>query len=210
MAAKHHRVPAYPANTKPNPAANNAIDISADGRYLATTAGNTASVWDAKTGSALFAPIKHNARVNSVRISADGLRIVTACQDGSARIWDLRTGHALGDPFRHKDEVHFAEFSPANNLLLTASKDGTACLWEVMTASAPAPPWLAALSKGLAGIVLDTNGAEHTVSVERLHSTVRGLSTSMGSSYYDFWGRWFTDSSPTRRVAPAFSIAGIE
>src|SRR6266568_3163561 len=41
------------------------------------------------------APFEHGAAVNSVSVSADGQRVVTAADDGMARLWDLRSGRLL-------------------------------------------------------------------------------------------------------------------
>jgi WD40 repeat protein len=63
--------------------------FSADGKCVATAADTIVQMWDAQTGQALTDRFKHGGRVNSVRFSSDGRRILTAVMDGSAHVWDV-------------------------------------------------------------------------------------------------------------------------
>jgi len=92
--------------------------------------GNTAQIWDARTGKALAAPLQHQDSVWSAQFSPDGSRVVTASADNTAQIWDARTGKALGAPLQHQDSVWSAQFSPDGSRVVTASADNTAQIWD--------------------------------------------------------------------------------
>ena len=49
----------------------------------------TTLAWCPKLSQAWF----HEGAVNDARFSADGARVVTACEDGTAHVWDTRTGY---------------------------------------------------------------------------------------------------------------------
>src|SRR5262249_58731281 len=63
-------------------------EFSPDGKLIATASHDyTARLWDAATGKPVTAPLLHDAQVVHVSFSADGRRIVTACNGGGARGW---------------------------------------------------------------------------------------------------------------------------
>ncbi len=72
----------------------------------------------------------HNGPISNAEFSPDGLRVVTASEDGTARIWDAATGKTLGDPLKHKDTVRHASFSADGQYVVTASNDQTAVVWD--------------------------------------------------------------------------------
>lgn len=66
------------------------ITFSPDSKYVATAGDdNTARIWDASTGSEL-ARMEHDERVNCVRFTQDGRRLVTASSDCITAIWLLK------------------------------------------------------------------------------------------------------------------------
>ena len=76
----------------------------------------------------------HGAIVESVAVSSDGTRIVTAGGvDNTARIWDARTGNVLEILAGHEAGVFYAEFNQTGDLVVTASDDGTARVWDSIT-----------------------------------------------------------------------------
>jgi WD40 repeat protein len=99
-----------------------------------------ARVWDAQTGRALTAPLKHGDGVSRASFSPDGRRVVTASADGTARVWDAQTGEALTPPLKHGDRVYDASFSPDGRRVVTASADKTARVWDVQTGKPLTPP----------------------------------------------------------------------
>src|SRR6185295_7795912 len=69
---------------------------------------------------------------DSAEFSADGKRIVAACDDGAAHIFDASDGHELLAVHQQQEVTH-AELSRDGTLLLTGGFDGTAVLWNAAT-----------------------------------------------------------------------------
>ena len=74
--------------------------------------------------------------LRSAALSPDGMRVVTAANDGVARIWDVAGGREVRR-FRHAVPVVAASFNADGSRLLTASADGTAKIWDVRTDREP-------------------------------------------------------------------------
>src|SRR5690606_29468119 len=80
----------------------------------------------------------HRGRINSVRYSADGGRILAAAGEpgvfGEVRLWNAAAGQP-GSVFEgHADSLYAAVLSPDGKLLATSSYDQTIKLWDVATA----------------------------------------------------------------------------
>jgi WD40 repeat protein len=112
--------PSPDPNDLPQPVV--AIDASPDGTRIATVRNfaNTVSVWDPRTGKAVF-EVQHQAELSSIDWSADSGHLVIASWDGSATIVD-RTGREVRVL---RGEGGFllvgAEFSPDGRLLATSA-----------------------------------------------------------------------------------------
>jgi len=75
------------------------------------------------------APFQHGAAVNSVCVSTDGQRVVTAASDGMARLWELQSGRLLA-ALAHPVKVNTAVFTADERLVLTSCQDGSCRLWD--------------------------------------------------------------------------------
>ena len=177
------------------------FEFSPDGTLLATVAGNALQIWRTN-GQSLTASLKHQARLNSVRFSQDGKRVVVACEDGTAQIWDAQTGHVLSEPLRHEGAVNYAEFSPDGRQVLTCSQDGTAKVWPVLAPPVPAPAWLPEVAEALAGERMDAENQNQPVPVEALYRLREQLKATSGTTYYDRWAAWFFADSDGRENWP--------
>lgn len=76
-------------------------------------------------------PFQHEAAVNSLCMSADGQRVLTASDDGMARVWDVRLGRVL-TVLAHSGKVTRAEFAADERLILTSCPDGSHQLWDAV------------------------------------------------------------------------------
>jgi len=109
-----------------------AMAFSRDGRYLATSSGNVAQVWETVTGARVGQKLAHADRVNAVAFSPDGRWLATACRDQNARIWETRGGQLIGQPLRHEGSVDAVAFSMTGRELVTASGN-VARVWNAAT-----------------------------------------------------------------------------
>jgi WD40 repeat protein len=176
------------------------VVFSPDGTRVAAAAGSIAQLWDAHTGEPFTAPLKHDGRVNSVRFSPDGRRLVTTSYDNTGRIWDVATGHPLSEPLRHSGRVQYAEFSPDGRSVVTASSDGTARIWEVAFAPLPIPDWLPELAEAVAGQKIDPRDISENVPVRELFQLKERLNQSSSDDVYSIWAKWFFADDTSRSV----------
>jgi WD40 repeat protein/serine/threonine protein kinase len=123
-----------------HPEAVRAADLSADGRLIVTASGDTAQVWDAKTGQRVGPLLKQAGRIRAVALSRDGRLMLTGGEDNTARLWETETGRAVGAPLTHRGRVEHVAFSPDGKVAMTGATDGTARLWDTGTGAALGEP----------------------------------------------------------------------
>jgi WD40 repeat protein len=82
-------------------------------------------VWDTATGKDVVHLRRHDDRVNSIRFSPDGKKLLTASCDQTARIWDAETGKELQVLRGHGRSLLLAAFSPDGKKILTVSSNRT-------------------------------------------------------------------------------------
>ena len=71
------------------------IDLSPDGRWVASAGTNEVVVWDAATGAPRHTLASHGDLIRAVRFDATAHRLATASRDGTVKIWDVSTGKLL-------------------------------------------------------------------------------------------------------------------
>jgi WD40 repeat protein len=114
--------------------------FSPDGKRVATASlDRTARIWNAETGEALSAPLRHDLSVVNVHFSPDGSLLATASADGQARLWNAATGHLAAPGLRQRGPVWNAVFSPDGKLVATCSKTGAVQLYDVQGRPVLAP-----------------------------------------------------------------------
>jgi WD40 repeat protein len=111
----------------------NGAAFSPDGSRIVTAShGNTARVWDVKSGAVLLVLQGHGDDVYRAAFSPDGSRIVTASADHTARVWDAKSGEALLT-LHYGDVVYRAAFSPDGTRIVTTSQDKIARVWDAQS-----------------------------------------------------------------------------
>jgi len=113
-------------------------------------------VWDLATGKLALPVIRHFSPVIQAAYSSDGLRLATACADGTVRVWDAQSAEPLTPPLPHGLNLQQICFSMDGRYLVTAGRDGTARVWEARTGQPVTP--LLRHGDGLAGASFSPDG----------------------------------------------------
>ena len=103
--------------------------FSPDGKTLATWGDNKLHLVDLETGRERAGPDGHPTTVNSVSLSADGRRLVSACFGDAARVWDVGTGRQVLElPPLSAGGYGAAALSPDGRLIAAADPVGSVVL----------------------------------------------------------------------------------
>jgi WD40 repeat protein len=198
-------------------------EFSPDGRWIATSSGNTAQVWDARSSSRVSQLMQEKDTVLHSSFSPNSEWVLTATQDGVAQVWDARTGVEAGRPMKETEAT--AESLPVR---VTFSSDGKWILtawqdldqneaphgWKVRLQEAPivtgtAPNWLIQLAEMAGGEQLDVNGVLQPTPSDQdstqLRQTLLGLG---GSDPMEQFGKWLAADPQSRAISPLEQASG--
>lgn len=103
------------------------------GPRIALVCDETIRVIDSTDGKELLNLKGHVAGINSVAVSSDGSRIVSAGWDNVAILWNAATGERLLTFEGHRFGVLSAAFSADGSRIVTSSRDGTVKVWDTRT-----------------------------------------------------------------------------
>jgi WD40 repeat protein len=198
-------------------------EFSPNGRWIATSYGSAAQVWDVASKSRVSQLMEENDTVLRSSFSPNSQWVLTASQDGVAQVWDALTGVEAGRPFNHTNAAAQSlpvrvAFTTDGKWILTAWQDengnGVAQAWEVRIQEAPivtstAPAWLIQLAEIAGGEQLDNHSVlQPTPSDEdsaQLRHTLLGLG---GSDPVDQFGRWLASEPRSRAISPLEQASG--
>jgi len=110
-----------------------AMDLSPDGRFLATGSGYEQSnirVWDALTFKLIAQLDTHTAWIPELSFSPDGHTLASASADETVRLWDTETWSERAVLRGHGAEVWSVAFTADGKLLASGAKDGEVLLWS--------------------------------------------------------------------------------
>jgi len=96
-------------------------------------------VWDVATGQRRGSPLRHDHVVYYAEFGPDGLRVVTASQDGTARVWDASTGRQLASSLRYGRALVQARFSPDGRRVAVGTSEGVVQILDAATGEAITP-----------------------------------------------------------------------
>lgn len=75
----------------------------------------------------------HFDGVNSVSITSDGKKVVSASLDKTLKVWDLETGNDLMTLAGHNNKVNSVAVFPNRLFAVSASNDNTLIIWDLTT-----------------------------------------------------------------------------
>jgi WD40 repeat protein/serine/threonine protein kinase len=111
-----------------------AIDLSADGRWLAVgQPGGAVKVWDLNRGREAHCLIGHTLAVKCLTFSVDGNWLASAGPDDALHLWDLATGRVVKTFPRRGRGVQHMVFHPRGQQLALADMDGVVRLLDLAT-----------------------------------------------------------------------------
>ncbi|MBP7021377.1 MAG: hypothetical protein KBC30_06120 [Planctomycetes bacterium] len=112
----------------------NAMQISPDGRYIAT-AGNdkTLRIWDMETGKLVKLFIQRN-NIHCLAFNPMSTIIVTGTDDGIIRLWEIQTGKLIQTMAGERGTtVKAIIFSPDGKRIISSATDTKIRIWDVET-----------------------------------------------------------------------------
>ncbi|HEV8070256.1 MAG TPA: serine/threonine-protein kinase [Planctomycetaceae bacterium] len=116
------------------------FDLQVEGSVCALAIGKHVMAWDAATGQQVGQIMLHDNFVTSCRLSHDGTRLISGCNDGIARIWDVSTGKIVAATIKHPQPVVSVAYCSDGLRFATGCFDGTARIWSMSGATALTPP----------------------------------------------------------------------
>eukprot|EP00741_Cyanophora_paradoxa_P015319 tig00000194_g14788.t1 len=111
------------------PAPVTSIELSQDGKHIATACGKEAGFFSIAT----FEPVKSfaiGAPVESVALHPDNKRFIAGCTDNWVRVMDFESGKELECLKGHHGPVHCTRISPKQDTFASGSLDGTIRIWS--------------------------------------------------------------------------------
>jgi len=106
------------------------MELSADGKYITSTAGKVVYFLDASTYQ-VFKSVATAYDVSSVSLHPDHKRFVAGgSNDLWVRIYDFESGKELEVYKGHHGPIHTVSYSPDGEIYATGSEDGTIRLWQ--------------------------------------------------------------------------------
>jgi WD40 repeat protein len=107
--------------------------LSRDGRFLATTRGDTVHLWDVATGRELSSFKVGTSKVAAVAFSPDGKTVAAGTFDGPIQLWNVASGQQAGTLLGPRQFVWSLDFSPDESSLVGNAWDNTIRLWKAPT-----------------------------------------------------------------------------
>jgi WD40 repeat protein len=100
-------------------------------RLLTVTSEGNAILWDACSGSLLFNPSRHEARIKDASFCPDGVCFLTVAADTKVKIWNPEIPSRPLRVLEHEVEVDHACFYNNGKEVVTVDTYGTTRIWDL-------------------------------------------------------------------------------
>ncbi|MFL5352994.1 AAA family ATPase [Archangium sp.] len=147
----------------------------------------------------------HEGGVRGCAVTRDGLRVLSASEDGTLKVWDVKTGQPLATLRGHRGEVLGCAVTGDGRRAVSASRDGSLKAWDAETGQCIAtlyghtgPAWACAVTEEGRRVV--SASSDETLRVWDLE-TQSCLATLRGHA------GWVTDCVVTRDGRRAISAS---
>ena len=111
----------------------NSLEISPDGKILATSAADGGmSIWSLENGQLQRMFVSHDSNVLSLAITPDSKKLVSGGLDG-IKVWDLTTLRPYYTLARFGYSTYDLAIHPNGNLLASSHGDGRISFWNILT-----------------------------------------------------------------------------
>jgi serine/threonine protein kinase len=108
-----------------------ALDIAADGRYIASAnAEGILNVWSNSSSRAVRSLKAHPARIAAIAFGPDR-RLATGGQDGKIKLWNLRAGRVVRTLAGNPGPPRALHISPDGRRIIAAGRDGLIRVWSL-------------------------------------------------------------------------------
>jgi WD40 repeat protein len=105
--------------------------VTSNGQHALSASGDhTLKLWDLEEGVEVRTLAGHEGPVQSMAVTADGRRAVSASDD-ALKLWDLELGTEVCTLAVHADKVEDVAMSSDGWCAVSASQDGTLKLWDL-------------------------------------------------------------------------------
>jgi serine/threonine protein kinase/WD40 repeat protein len=183
--------------------------FSPDGRWIFSADDTGIRIWDGRNGLLVSEP---SNGAGGGQFSRDGERVALNRGD-DLRVCDVRTGQPLTEA-RHVPGPYVVAWSPDGRFLKYYG-GGKTCILSIppsLPAGTPIPPWLLQLASISATKKINDAGqcVDAPEVVAQIGEVRRQLAALPDDAPYVAWGRWMLDDSPTRSIAPGFTITPAE
>jgi len=106
------------------------LDVSPDGRLLASSNGTSFRMWDLQTGNVQTVEVG-KAPVPAVKFSPDGRIVMVGVHDGSVRLFETATGKELRRLDKHTHNTICVCFTPDGRLAASGGRDNLIRIWQL-------------------------------------------------------------------------------
>ena len=181
--------------------------FSADGRWFFTAGVFGCQIWNGKNGT-LVSEISHG-RPGMFLFNHDGERAAIT-EGGNTRVCDIRTGQTEST----HEPGFLVDWSPDERYLQLYVDDHIDVLSvpPSLPAGTPIPPWLLQLASICGARKVNEAGqcVDAPEVVARIGDVRHQLAALPDDAPFVEWGRWMLDDSPSRSIAPGFTLTPAE